>query len=218
MNELITIKKDKAVTSSLKVAEMFHKSHAHVLRDIQSLDCSKDFTESNFGLSRYKDATGKYNPFYYITKDGFAFLVMGYRGKRAAQFKEDYIKAFNLMENTLKERSTAAWVETRAAGKLTRKAETDTLQRLVEYAREQGSTHADMLYITYTKLANKMAGVQRRDTASLMQLNNLSMMESIILHMVDTGIMMQKHYKEIYQDCKARLQTVSELAFIGAST
>ena len=56
MNELITIKKDKAVTSSLKVAEMFHKNHAHVLRDIEALDCSSDFRESNYGLSSYSQS------------------------------------------------------------------------------------------------------------------------------------------------------------------
>ena len=149
-----------------------------------------------------------------MTKDGFTFLVMGYRGKKAAKFKEDYIKAFNSMESILREKSTQAWIETRQQGKLTRRAETDTLQRLVEYAKEQGSIHSDKLYITYTKLANKMAGVERRDMASIMQLNNLSMMETIILHMVDSGILMGKHYKDIYKDCKARLETVSELAYL----
>ena len=33
-----------------------------------------------------------------MTKDGFSFLVMGYTGKKAAQFKEAYINAFNKME------------------------------------------------------------------------------------------------------------------------
>ena len=32
---------------------------------------------------------------YEITKDGFVFLVMGYTGKKAAEFKEAYIKKFN---------------------------------------------------------------------------------------------------------------------------
>ena len=44
-------------------------------------------------------------------------------------------------------KSTQAWLETRQQGKLTRKAETDVIQKLVEYAKEQGSTHADMLYM-----------------------------------------------------------------------
>lgn len=218
MNELITIKKDKAVTSSLKVAEMFHKNHAHVLRDIEALDCSSDFKESNFGLSSYKSEQNKRLPMYYMTKDGFTFLVMGYRGKKAAGFKEDYIRAFNLMETALKEKSTAAWIETRQQGKLTRKAETDVIKKLVEYAKEQGSTHPDMLYMTYSKLANKYAGINKRDNATVMQLNNLSLMEHIILNVVQNGIATEMHYKDIYKASKARLESMKDIAFLETAS
>jgi Rha family phage regulatory protein len=214
MNELITIKKDKAVTSSLRVAEIFHKNHAHVLRDIECLDCSSDFRESNFGLSSYKSEQNKKLPMYYMTKDGFAFLVMGYRGKKAAKFKEDYINAFNLMENTLKEKQTAAWIETRQQGKLTRKAETDIIKKLVEYAKEQGSTHADMLYVTYTKLANKIIGVKHREDATTMQLNNLSLAEHIIKNVIDSGIQTEMNYKDIYKESKKRLELFSDVAML----
>lgn len=73
-----------------------------------------------------------------------------------------------------------------------------------------------MLYMTYSRLANKMAGINKRDEATVMQLNNLSLMENIILHEVDLGIMKGKHYKEIYKDCKERLETVKDLAYLEA--
>lgn len=92
----------------------------------------------------------------------------------------------------------------------------DTIQKLVEYAKGQGSSHAEMLYMTYSRLANKMAGINKRDEATVMQLNNLSLMENIILHEVDLGIMKGKHYKEIYKDCKERLETVKDLAYLEA--
>lgn len=215
MNELVVLRKEQAVTTSLKVAEIFHKSHAHVLRDIQNLDCSPGFTESNFGLSRYKDATGKFNPMYYLTKDGFTFLVMGYRGKKAAEFKESYISQFNKMESVLKEKSTKDWLETRQQGKLTRKAETDVIKELVDYAKEQGSTHADMLYLTYTKLANAMSGVKGRDNATVIQLNNLSIFENLILTMIRNGIAAGLNYKEIYKVCKDRCIQAKQIALIG---
>lgn len=120
------------------------------------------------------------------------------------------------MENFIREKSTQMWVETRKAGKLTRKAETDTIQKLVEYAKGQGSSHAEMLYMTYSRLANKMAGINKRDEATVMQLNNLSLMENIILHEVDLGIMRGKHYQEIYRDCKKRLEAVKDLAYLEA--
>lgn len=37
-----------------------------------------------------------------MTRDGFMFLVMGYRGKKAAALKELYIKRFNEMEKFIR--------------------------------------------------------------------------------------------------------------------
>lgn len=82
----------------LMVAKMFEKEHKNVLRDIANLDCSEDFRQLNFEPSTYKNEQGKKQPCYNMTRDGFVFLVMGYRGKKAAQFKEAYIKRFNQME------------------------------------------------------------------------------------------------------------------------
>lgn len=217
MKELITIKKDKAVTSSLKVAEMFHKRHDNVIRDIRELDCSEEFRLLNFEESKYKNEQKHFQPMYYMTKDGFTFLVMGYRGKKAAGFKEDYIKAFNLMEKTLKEKQTASWLKTRQEGMITRKAETDIIKRLVEYAEEQGSTHADKLYVTYTKLANRIIGVDHRENATTMQLNNLTLAEHIILNVIQNGIAASKHYKQIYKDSKERLELFSDIAMLESS-
>ena len=149
-----------------------------------------------------------------MNRDGFSLLVMGFTGKKALEWKLQYIKAFNQMESFIKEKATQTWIETRKAGKLTRKAETDTIQKLVEYAKSQGSENADKLYMTYSKLANRMAGIKKRDEATVMQLNNLSLMENIILHVIDTGILTGKHYKEIYKDCKKRLETIKDLAYL----
>lgn len=107
MKELVTQHDGKNVTTSLMVAETFGKQHKHVLRSVQNLDCSAEFTESNYGLSSYNDSTGRSLPFYYMTKDGFTFLVMGFRGEKAAKFKEDFIRAFNQMEKSLSSPSTA---------------------------------------------------------------------------------------------------------------
>lgn len=93
---------DTARANSLLVAQVFEKEHFHVLRDIENVACSKDFRESNFGLSYYVSDQGKRLPCVDMTRDGLIFLVMGYRGKRAAAFKEAYIKRFNEMEKTLR--------------------------------------------------------------------------------------------------------------------
>lgn len=90
-----------AVTTSLAVADYFIKRHDDVLKRIRNLECSPDFNARNFAAVDYTDAKGEKRLAYQITRDGFAFLAMGFTGKRAAQFKEAYITAFNAMESGL---------------------------------------------------------------------------------------------------------------------
>lgn len=225
MNDLVYLKNDEAVCDSLQVAEKFHKRHDKLVSEIERMypgligrGCAQNGGHPMFIKTTYiHHQNNQSYPKYIMNRDGFSLLVMGFTGKKALEWKLQYIKAFNQMESFIKEKSTQTWLETRQAGKLTRKAETDTIKKLVEYAKNQGSTHADMLYITYSKLANKMAGIQKRDEATVMQLNNLSLMENIILHVIDTGILTGKHYKDIYKDCKKRLETVKDLAYLEAT-
>lgn len=216
MNELVYLKNDEAVCDSLQVAEKFGKEHKNVLQSIDNLIAENSAVKIMFKISSYKSGNGQSYRKFYMNRDGFSLLAMGFTGREALEWKLQYIRAFNQMENFIREKSTQMWVETRKAGKLTRKAETDTIQKLVEYAKGQGSSHAEMLYMTYTRLANKMAGINKRDEATVMQLNNLSLMENIILHEVDLGIMQGKHYQEIYRDCKKRLEAVKDLAYLEA--
>lgn len=76
------------------------------LKAVKPLDISEEFRERNFALSKIDYQNGnikKQLPMYYITRDGFMFLVMGFTGKMAARWKEAYIKAFNEMEKMLNE-------------------------------------------------------------------------------------------------------------------
>ena len=210
-------KNDEVVTDSLLVAESFGKNHRDVLRKIEQIfqdDSSTQNCVKCFKKTFYKDSSGKKNPKYIMNRDGFTFLVMGFTGKKANEWKWKFINAFNFMESILREKSTQTWLETRQQGKITRKQETDIIQKLVIYAKEQGSTHADMLYLTYTKLANRITGIKNRDEATTIQLNNLSLVEHIILNVIETDIVLGKHYKDIYKDCKKRLEQFRDIAYL----
>lgn len=104
-------------TTSLLVAETFGKNHKEVIRDIENLlvkaqNCaltenqqvSEMFfkTEYETPLNNGTDAVKK-NPMYFMNKDGFTLLVMGYTGQKAMEFKLKYINAFNKMETQLKQ-------------------------------------------------------------------------------------------------------------------
>lgn len=102
----VVIKKidGELVVTSRQVAEDFEKMHKHVLRAIEDkislnpiLGSAKYFIESS-----YKDSTGRSNKEYLLTKDGFTFLVMGFTGAKADEWKLKYIEAFNKMEQAIK--------------------------------------------------------------------------------------------------------------------
>lgn len=99
-------KQDTVFCSSMQVAEEFSKRHDIVLRDIRALDCSEGFYKLNFEEIRRTVDLGqgraRKDPLYLMTRDGFMFLVMGYRGKKAAAIKEAIIKRFNDMEQFIK--------------------------------------------------------------------------------------------------------------------
>jgi Rha family phage regulatory protein len=92
----------QVTATSIQIAEHFDKRHANVLRAISNLECSPEFSQLNFELANYIDEQGKPRQMYRVTRDGFAFLAMGFTGKEAARWKEAYIRAFNLMEAKLR--------------------------------------------------------------------------------------------------------------------
>ncbi|MCK0471422.1 Rha family transcriptional regulator [Halalkalibacter sp. APA_J-10(15)] len=95
INQLVYVSNDNPVTTSIMIAETFEKGHDKVLRDIRTLKCSDSFRLAHFGESTYTNKQGRVMPMYVITFDGFAMLAMGYTGKKAIEFKEKYINAFN---------------------------------------------------------------------------------------------------------------------------
>lgn len=98
MTQLVFIENGKMVTDSLTVAEVFGKDHDNVLRDIQSMECSEEFSLLNFEESTYTNKRGRTYLKYIITQSGFVMLAMGYTGKDAMRFKEDYIREFDRMK------------------------------------------------------------------------------------------------------------------------
>lgn len=115
MNEminLVTNENGKAMTTSLKIAEVFGKDHSKVLRSIR--EKLSLFNEANFGLVEYTDNKGESRPMYLLDRDFTTFLIMGFTGKKADQFKLDYISAFNQMEQIIKEAEAGLTARDRA--------------------------------------------------------------------------------------------------------
>ena len=109
MQELIKnaveMKDGKAVTTSLKIAEVFGKRHCDVIRSIERLEIPDNVSKRNFAFTSIPvsqpNGGTRQSPVYLITRDGFTLLAMGFTGAKAMRFKIAYIEAFNRMEATL---------------------------------------------------------------------------------------------------------------------
>ena len=102
MSNLVEIKNNQVVVDSRSVAKNFDKQNQHVNRDIENL-IKKD--ASKIGRMFYKveipDVYGRMQKTYYMNRDGFSLLVMGFTGQKAIEWKIKYIEAFNEMEKKL---------------------------------------------------------------------------------------------------------------------
>lgn len=106
MTNLVVMKNDQAVTSSLQVAEVFGKQHKHVLEAIENkLSTAENSAQlkTMFKQDLYTATNGKMNKMYYMNRDGFTFIAFGFTGAKADDFKLKYIEAFNAMENHIKQ-------------------------------------------------------------------------------------------------------------------
>ena len=115
------------------------------------------------------------------------------------------------LERLVYEKNTAAYQIADQEERTTRRAETDVIKEFVEYARAQGSTHADHYYSNYTRLAYKSVGITDKTTAAGSQLDDLALVEHLITHTLRTGMAAGRNYKDIYQDCKNRLEAMRYL-------
>lgn len=155
---LVAVENEHAVTTSLRVAEVFGKQHKDVLKAVKSLDCSEEFRERNFALSKIDYQNGnikKQLPMYYITRDGFMFLVMGFTGKTAAKWKEAYIKAFNEMEAKIRAEQMAKAIEEHD------RKEAEEYEKLLEREeREEAAIDARVAAMSLAKSRKRQAEPQ----------------------------------------------------------
>lgn len=102
----LTVVDGQPTTTSTDVARHFGKLHKNVMRDIENLlpqlpaDHALNFEPMLTDVAIGSGAT-RQDPAYRITKKGFTLLAFGFTGKKALQFKLDYIDEFERLEAEL---------------------------------------------------------------------------------------------------------------------
>lgn len=211
MNELVTLMKNKAVVSSLKVAKHFGKRHDNLMRIIKEAESNApkiEGVEKPFISAIYKDKKGECRPMYYLNRDGFSFVVMGFTGKKAAEWKWKYIAAFNHMEKLLLEKQSESWKEARLQGKQVRRELTDSIKDYVALAEAQGHHGtAKFAYSNITKLVKKTFG--EREGASSGTLAMIATTEHILGNTLSQMVNAGADAKEVYWKLKEKAGRLS---------
>lgn len=97
---ILSTQNGEPVVSSREVAKNFGKEHKDTLESIRQIlvaenSATKFFHESSF------EYRGRQFPEYFMNRDGFTLLAMGFTGKAALEWKLKYIQAFNEMERKM---------------------------------------------------------------------------------------------------------------------
>ncbi len=188
-------KREINVVTSLDVAETFEKEHRNVLADIRNIQSEISTAEFSalFYEDEYKASNGKKNPMFYMNRDGFTLLVMGYTGEKAMKFKLAYINQFNQMEELLK----GKLIE-REKGIAVRQSLTKAIQQSGEDERTHGhaySLYTDLIYkAVFGKNAKQLReeyGITNqdnlRDLFAQEELAKVKSVEMIVSGLVDCG-------------------------------
>lgn len=228
MKNLVILNNDTPVTTSLKVAEVFGKNHRHVLdsiRDVikQAGGMPKIGQTPMFEETTYiHEQNGQTYPMYYLNRDGFTLLAMGFTGKKALAFKLKYIKAFNQMEEKLKqllsEGKDQLWRKTRRQVTDGRNAETAVIKLFCEYAKNQGYEGDDKrFYSKFSIWANCIAGLKPkndRDNGTIQQLNMVGLAENGIKNIILKGIRDGLHYTQIIAEVELWIDEFKKISFV----
>lgn len=194
--EIKTVNKEEVtVVTSLDVAETFGKRHDHVIRDIENLLLG--IPKNGEGYFYKGDYTNEQNkqkyPMYYMNRDGFTLLAMGYTGEKAMQFKLAYINQFNAMEKAL-----IGKIKEREKGIAVRQALTKAIQQSNENERMHGhaySTYTDIIYKVVfgknTKQLREQFGITKKDNLrdyfSQEELAKVQSVEMVVSGLVNCG-------------------------------
>ena len=218
--------KQTPITDTLIFAKRFEIRHDKLLakcREILEMDSKINLPhtgeiKNHIILSKYRDSKKRNYPKYILTERGFLTLlteVSTPKNDKAKvklyQTRQEFIRAFELMQEMLLRQQNEEWKTVREQGKLIRREETDAIKEFVEYAKSQGSKNADWYYKHFTNatykalklLQYKEKGV--RELLDTFQLHQLAIAEHKVAYWISEEIRKGTYYKDIFKNVKEKL-------------
>lgn len=112
--KLVGMRNSQVVTSSRTIAKVFEKEHRGVLRDLDNLKegVAQNWADLFYETTYIHEQNKQEYREILMNRDGFTLLAMGFTGKKALEWKLEYIKAFNEMERKIQEPKALTPMET----------------------------------------------------------------------------------------------------------
>ena len=211
MIELVRIERNDVFTDTFLMSRNLKYEHRELIALINRY---KERFErlGNIYISNVKNPAGRGRPLnvHLLNESQAVFLVtlLNSNDEEVLDVKQALAMEFVAMRKILIQKQTQEWQIARLEGKKVRLQETDAIKALVEYAEQQGSTHASWLYKNYSSLVKKLAGYSDRATASVEILELVNLLERVLAGIIIQEMIAGTQYKQIYQIAKSELKAI----------
>lgn len=220
MQTLVCLEKGIPLISTLDIAKGFNVEHFAILRLVQKYELR--FQSKRPFDFRSQKSGGRPTTFCMLDEEQSLFLVSLMRNSEiVVNFKDTMTREFQRMKNELirisSQNQNAEYLEIRKAGKQTRLIATDTIKTFVDYAKNQGSTKAEMYYANISKMENQALFLldqkypNLRNVLNIHQLSTIKSADMIVMKALSDGMERCLPYKEIYQLAKLRVESFAEI-------
>lgn len=230
LEKTVRITKQGALVNSLQVAKIFEKQHKDVLRTIREkikfLEVNSFHPQKYFKKADYIDSRGKTVPRYDLTRKGFDYIILSFKGKKAELYKLWYIDEFHRKTEIIESdkalaklhKSDDLYIQFRRESKDIRKLFTEVIrecelpQRITE--GKDASKFLGLRIMNYTRLVYKILGIEipkgddTRDVLDIRQLVRLEDLEKEITTKIRDNATNNIHYKESYMLIKKEYENL----------
>lgn len=215
----ITRIKNELRTDSRLLASFLDHRHRTILENVDKysaelLELGRLPFETEKGKALEHGGFAKASRFALLNEDQCYFLLTLMRNNaKVVKSKLALVKSFRDARVQLANRDIA-----RLEGKEVRKAETDSIKLLVEYASAAGSKSAERYYTNVTRMTNSLLGIEAgvRDSLHANQLKQVAILEGVVDIAIRDGVKAEMPYKDIYQLAKERAShVVKAIGVIG---
>lgn len=172
--EIVQIIGKEPMTSTLVIAKGMKLEHRAVM---VLVDKYKERLELKGFLTfemrkRIDNKQGRPTRFAWLNEEQTMFLVTLMKNSEIvldfkALLTKEFFRQRKLIAHLLTQRQNADWLEKREQGKLSRREETDTIQKFVDYSKTQGNSKSDFYYATLTKMENKALFIVEQEFPNL---------------------------------------------------